>query len=56
MIEKAKTLAEERGVAGNMTFIHGSLEDLSMFRDNQFDLVMSFDAPIFSHIQTTKPL
>jgi hypothetical protein len=29
-----------------MTFIHGSLEDLTAFRDGQFDLVVSFDAPI----------
>jgi 2-polyprenyl-3-methyl-5-hydroxy-6-metoxy-1,4-benzoquinol methylase len=46
MIEKAKKLAEKQGVSGNMTFIHGSLEDLSAFRDKQFNLVMSFDAPI----------
>jgi SAM-dependent methyltransferase len=46
MIEKAKELAGTRGVAANMTFIHGSLEDLTAFRDGQFDLVMSFDAPI----------
>ena len=46
MIEKAEELAGERGVAGNMTFIHGSLEDIGMFDDKQFDLVMSFDAPI----------
>ena len=46
MIEKAKELANERGVAGNMMFIHGSLEDLSAFGDKQFDLAMSFDAPI----------
>ncbi|MDR0839679.1 MAG: methyltransferase domain-containing protein [Oscillospiraceae bacterium] len=46
MIDKARALAEERGVAGNMTFVLGSLEDLSAFHDAQFDLVMSFDAPI----------
>ncbi|MCL2059140.1 MAG: class I SAM-dependent methyltransferase [Oscillospiraceae bacterium] len=46
MIEKAKELAHERGVAANMTFIHGSLEDLNAFQDKQFDLVISFDAPI----------
>ncbi|MCL2774723.1 MAG: class I SAM-dependent methyltransferase [Oscillospiraceae bacterium] len=46
MIEKAKYLAAERGVSENMTFIHGSIEDLSEFNDGQFDLVMSFDAPI----------
>ena len=46
MIDKARQLAEQRGVAQNITFIHGALEDLSAFADNQFDLVMSFDAPI----------
>jgi len=46
MIEKAKELAGRQGVAGNMTFVHGSLEDLSAFQDREFDLVMSFDAPI----------
>ncbi len=46
MIEKAKELAEARGVAGNMTFVHGSLEDLSAYGDGQFDLVTSFDAPV----------
>ena len=46
MLEKAKSLAEARNVANNMTFVHGTLEDLSAYRDRQFDLVMSFDAPI----------
>jgi len=46
MIKKAKELAQERGITANMTFIHGSLEDLSAFQDKQFDLVISFDAPI----------
>ena len=46
MIEKAKTLANELGVAANITFVHGSLEDLSAFQEGQFDLTMSFDAPI----------
>ena len=46
MIEKAQALAEARGVAGNINFVHGSLEDLSAFSDGQFDLVISFDAPI----------
>ena len=34
------------GVTENMTFIHGALEDLSAFGENQFDMAMSFDAPI----------
>jgi 2-polyprenyl-3-methyl-5-hydroxy-6-metoxy-1,4-benzoquinol methylase len=46
MIEKAKEIAEREGVADNMTFIRGELEDLSAFGDNRFDLAMSFDAPI----------
>ena len=46
MIAKAKEIAEREGVADNMTFVHGALEDLSAFGDNQFDMAMSFDAPI----------
>lgn len=46
MIEKAKDLAGKRGVLDNMTFVHGSLEDLSSYQDKQFDMVLSFDAPI----------
>ena len=46
MIDKAKEIAEMEGIAGNMSFIHGALEDLSAFCDKQFDMVMSFDAPI----------
>jgi len=46
MIEKAKELAVEAGVEKNITFIKGALENLDMFKDNEFDLVMSFDAPI----------
>jgi SAM-dependent methyltransferase len=46
MIDKAKQLADKRGVSGNITFVLGSIEDLSAFQDNNFDLVMSFDAPI----------
>jgi SAM-dependent methyltransferase len=46
MIDKAKELADKRGVSDNMTFVLGSLEDLSAFRNNSYDLVISFDAPI----------
>ena len=46
MIDKAKEIAANEGVIDKMTFVHGALEDLSEFRDKQFDLVMSFDAPI----------
>ncbi len=46
MIEAAKQLAAEAGVLDNMHFVHGSLEDLSAYQDDQFDMVLSFDAPI----------
>ena len=46
MIEKAKALAVKAGVLEQMTFVDGSLEDLSMYHDGQFDMVLSFDAPI----------
>jgi ubiquinone/menaquinone biosynthesis C-methylase UbiE len=46
MIDKAKELAMKAGVSGNITFIQGALEDLSMFSDREFDMVLSFDAPI----------
>lgn len=46
MIDKAKELAEKEGVTDRITFVKGALEDLSAYRDHEFDLVMSFDAPI----------
>ena len=46
MINKAKEVARREGVLDQMTFIHGSLEDLTQFSDKQFDMVLSFDAPI----------
>ena len=46
MIDKARELAEKEGVADRITFVKGALEDLSAYRDREFDLVMSFDAPI----------
>ena len=46
MIDKARELAEKAGVQDRITFIQGALEDLSAFRDHEFDLVMSFDAPV----------
>ena len=46
MIDKARELAEKAGVLDNITFVHGALEDLSAYRDGEFDLVMSFDAPV----------
>ncbi len=46
MIEKAKELAEQAGVADRITFVKGALEDLSAYADNAFDMVISFDSPI----------
>ena len=46
MIDKAKELAEREGVLDRITFTKGALEDLSAYRDRDFDLVMSFDAPV----------
>ncbi len=46
MIARAKELAEEAGVLENMDFVQGALEDLSAYSDGQFDLVLSFDAPV----------
>lgn len=46
MIDKARELAEKEGVLNRITFVKGALEDLSAYKDKEFDLVMSFDAPI----------
>ena len=46
MIDKARELAEMEGVSDRIIFVKGALEDLSAFYDKEFDLVMSFDAPI----------
>ena len=46
MIDKARELAEKEGVSNKITFVKGALEDLSAYKDGEFDLVMSFDAPI----------
>ena len=46
MIEKAQQLAAKEGVLDRITFVKGALEDLRSYYDHQFDLVMSFDAPI----------
>lgn len=46
MLSKARALAREAGVLDNITFVRGALEDLSAYRDGQFDLVLSFDAPV----------
>ena len=46
MIDKARELAEKEGVSDRIDFVKGALEDLSAYRDHEFDLVMSFDAPV----------
>ena len=46
MIDKAKELAEREGVLDRITFVRGALEDLGAYRDREFDLAMSFDAPV----------
>ncbi len=46
MIDKARELAEKEGVSDRITFVKGALEDLSAYKDSEFDLVISFDAPI----------
>ena len=46
MIDKARETAQREGVAGNIEFALGSLEDLTPYRDGQFDMVLSIDAPI----------
>ena len=46
MIDKARELAAREGVSDNITFVKGALENLRAYRDREFDLVMSFDAPV----------
>ncbi|MDF2939126.1 MAG: Methyltransferase type 11 [Paenibacillaceae bacterium] len=46
MLEKARERAEEAGVAGRIEFVHGRLTELAAYREGQFDLVISLDAPI----------
>ncbi len=46
MIDKAREVAAREGVLDRITFVKGALEDLSAYRDREFDLVMSFDAPV----------
>ncbi len=46
MLDKAKELAAEAGVLDRMEFVQGALEDLSAYGDGQFDMVISFDAPV----------
>lgn len=46
MIDKARELAAQEGVSDRITFVRGALEDLSAYQNREFDLVMSFDAPV----------
>ncbi len=46
MIDKARELAEREDVQDRITFVKGALEDLNAYQDREFDLVMSFDAPV----------
>ncbi|MBQ5311823.1 MAG: class I SAM-dependent methyltransferase [Oscillospiraceae bacterium] len=46
MIDKAKKIAEREGVLDRIDFVKGSLEDLTAYADNSFDMAVSFDAPI----------
>lgn len=46
MLDKAKELAKKADAENNITFVKGALEDLSMYCDHSFDLVISFDAPV----------
>jgi SAM-dependent methyltransferase len=46
MLDKAREIAHREGVTDKITFIHGSLENITQFTDKQFDMVLSFDAPI----------
>lgn len=46
MIDKAREIAAREGVLDNITFVRGAIEELYMYADRSFDLVMSFDAPI----------
>lgn len=46
MIDKARKTAQREGVAARIEFVLGSLEDLTQYRDGQFDMVLCTDAPI----------
>lgn len=46
MLDKAREIAQRENVLDNIRFVKGALEDLSEFKDKEFDLVISFDSPI----------
>lgn len=46
MINKAKEVAEREKVTEKLTFVKGRIEDLDEYHDSEYDMVISFDAPI----------
>lgn len=46
MLDKAAELARAAGVQDRIEFVRGALEELTNYRDGEFDMVMSFDAPV----------
>lgn len=46
MLEEAERMARREQVIGQMTFLLGKVQDLSVFEDQAFDLVLSLDAPV----------
>ena len=46
MLEKAQQIAAASGVIHRMEFVQGRLTDLGSYFDSQFDMVISFDAPV----------
>jgi hypothetical protein len=46
MLTKAMEIATCEGADRNITFVQGALTDLGRYRDREFDLVISFDAPV----------
>ncbi len=46
MLAKARELAGQAGVGDRIQFVEGRLTELKQYADGQFDLVLSFDAPV----------
>lgn len=46
MIDKARELAKKEGVLDKIVFVKGALENLRDYKDNAFDMVISFDTPV----------
>ena len=46
MLNKAREKAAQLELSGTVEFVHGRLTDLSAYSDEQFDLVISLDAPV----------